>query len=135
MAFEANLQTLGLFVASSDYSASTDQFTLVALTTDNPAQLANNTSQGTRSFVLQNTPTSGQSAQIAVHGVTKVVVGSTHAAVYPGVRLFCGSAAVAHTATSSGYIPIGIALETLAADTSGIVSMLVTNAFYTATTG
>lgn len=115
---------IGHFTASSDYSAATDQYTLVTVTTGLLAQ-----QQTTRGAwcagVLLNTPSSGQMAEIGggAGSVYKVQVGSTHAAIVPGSQLHCSTAFQALPGTSESYVTLGRSLENLAADTSGIIAM------------
>lgn len=126
MAIEGTQSLIGWFQASTSF-ASTDQYSLVKFSTTTNAAGDVRISDTQGEFcngVLQDlgAGTSGSAVPIAIGGVTKFFVGSTHAAIAMNTILYSGGAGNVHTATSSGYYPVGYALESLAADTSGIIS-------------
>lgn len=133
MAFEQPFGKVGLFIASTSFS-STDQYCLVKVSTSGAVgtDVRISDTQGEMVFgVLDDigAGTSGSAVPIVTEGVAKVLAGSTHAAITVGTILYSGGGGNVHTATSSGYYPVGMALEALAADTSGIISAYVRPSF------
>jgi hypothetical protein len=79
------------------------------------------TTQGALSYgVLQNAPAAGQAADVAIGGITKVVVG---AAVTAGAELMADTNGRAITQTSTNR-KVGMALESATA-ANAMISMLV----------
>ena len=77
MAYETGLVTIGPLTAAADLSSKQYHFVVLAsATTVNVATAITNAPIG----ILQNAPTSGQSAIVAVSGVSKVVADGTLAA-------------------------------------------------------
>lgn len=127
MAIEGLQRSLGWFGASTSF-ASTDQYSLIKFsssgTIGNDVRISDTQGEFCHG-VLQDlgSGSSGSAVAVCVNGVTKVRVGTTHGAIALGTILYSGGAGSAHTATSSGYYPIGYALDSIAADTTGIISM------------
>lgn len=95
------------------------QFLLVFLS--GPRTVTLQTTQGALCYgVLQNAPTLGQAADVAISGITKVVVG---AAVTAGQELMADTNGRAITQTSTNR-KVGMALES-AAGANAIISMLI----------
>ena len=69
--------------------------------------------------------TSGSAVGIVVHGVTKFRFSSTHGAIAVNEVLYSRADGTFNNVSSSGYYPVGYALDALAADTSGIISGFV----------
>jgi hypothetical protein len=77
MAYEESLVTIGTLTAGADLSAKQYHFVVLAsATTVNVATAITNAPIG----ILQNNPTSGQQAIVAISGVSKVVADGTLAA-------------------------------------------------------
>ena len=77
MAYETGLVTIGTLTAAADLSSKQYHFVVLASATSvNVATAITNAPIG----ILQNAPTSGQSAIVAVSGVSKVVADGTLAA-------------------------------------------------------
>jgi len=77
MAYETGLVTIGTLTAAADLSSKQYHFVVLAsASTVNVATAITNAPIG----ILQNAPTSGQSAIVAVSGVSKVVADGTLAA-------------------------------------------------------
>lgn len=127
MSFEKPLFHLGELVAAGNYSSATSQFTLV-YTTGGGKFKKQTTNGGWTLGVLQDTPSSGVAGNIMVQGVTKVrVTATSHAAIVPGDKLTCSTAAAAIPSTTVAKYCIGRALEALGANTTGIIAMLITH--------
>ena len=130
MAFTADAGYIGVLRAATNYSSGTDQYTLVKITSGTLClQTAANTDVPIG--VLMNKPTSGREALIAIRGIVPVRVESTaHAAISVGNKLEpssgAGGAVMPSTAGVNMYI-IGRAMEALAANTTGVISMLITH--------
>lgn len=73
--------------------------------------------------VLQNKPTQGQAASVAIDGTTKVVAG---AAIAVGAKVAPMATGKAQTAASTQF-PRGVALEAAAADGDLIEILLITS--------
>lgn len=118
----------GLIQSAADYSTATGQYTLVTATSSGIAQQT--TRGGFVMGTLCNTPTSGTAADVGTWGVQKVQCGSTHTLITVGSRLFCSTASLALSSgdgsSEANYI-FGRSLETLAADTSGVIAVLMTH--------
>jgi hypothetical protein len=101
-------QTCVSLVAAADLSAL--QFTFVIV--DGDGKAAANISAGGWAFgVLQNKPIAGETAQVAIAGVTKIVAGAT---ITPDDKIMstnAGKADVAVAAASPGNFARGQALE------------------------
>jgi hypothetical protein len=107
MAYEQGLQCLSL-VAAADLSAK--QFYFVYIDGNGKAALC--ATAGMRAFgVLQNKPASGEIANVAYAGVTKVVAGATITADDPIMTTTSGTADVAVGAASPGNFARGQAIE------------------------
>lgn len=130
MAYEALQSVVGWIQASTSFS-STDQYCLVTFSTTTnaaPGDVRISATQGEFcNGVLDDlgAETSGSAVRVVIGGVTKFRVGSTHAAIAVNTVLYSGGAGTVHTATSSGYYPVGYALEAIAADTTGIIAGVV----------
>ena len=130
MAYEESLTSITI-PAGSDLSAK--QYYFVKADTDGKAALAGADDQALG--ILQNDPTAGQAATIAVGGVSKVVAS---AAINAGARVSATAAGKAVTTTAStvsdgtatgvaGTPVCGIAL-TPATDDGDVISILVVQA-------
>lgn len=109
MAFEQNLTSISL-PASGDLSSSQFFFGQV----NSSGQVAVAAAHAAADGVIQNKPTAaGQAVQLAVFGVSKVVVGAG-GTVTQGDAVAADSAGKAITATTGDYI-LGRALQTGAA--------------------
>lgn len=137
MAYELPGLSLGMYRASTSF-ASTDQYCFVTLstTTNNPPDVRIVATSGTQVVgVLQDVPdSSGDSANVCVFGVSKIRFSSTHAAVTVLSPLYSRDDGTANAGTSSSFYVAGYALEPLAADTSGIISMWLNPGLRTGTT-
>lgn len=121
MAYEENVQgnCVGSLTAAADLSGS--QFCFVKVT----GVSAVNTTTAATDFacgVLQNKPTSGQSAQVGMGGISKVKVGG---AVTAGDRLTSDATGRAITTVTAGNRYTAIALETATTANQLIAAMLV----------
>lgn len=127
MAWESPIQNLGQFTASSDYNDAADQFVCVRLTTAGALVKSTVATQWVIG-VLQDRPSSGFAANIMTQGVTKVRVTSTsHSAIVYGNKLSPSTdGAVVPSTLLTRYV-IGRALENLAANTTGIITMFITH--------
>lgn len=127
MAWEVDLLTIPMISSGNN---SGNQFKLVT-----PGSAANSITLATASTVdvlgvLQNTPTTGggDAASVMVQGVSKVYKTSTAAAITYGdllVSTTSGGVKTGGAAEEDYYI--GTALETMAAGTTGILTMLITH--------
>jgi len=130
MAFTADAGYVGFLRAAQNYSSATDQYTLVRITS---GTLCRQTTVNTHVpiGVLMNKPASGREALIAIRGVVPVRVGSTaHTAIAVGDKLEPSSNSGGEVSPSSagvGMYIIGRAMEALAANTTGVISMLITH--------
>jgi hypothetical protein len=126
MAYQLTSPFLGTLQATADYSSATSQYTLVKSTSATTCT-KQVTAGGVVVGVLQDTPASGKAGNIQYFGVTKVRVDSTsHAAIAVGNKLRCSTSACALPSTLGTYFVFGRALETLAANTTGIITCQLT---------
>ena len=126
MAYELPGQLiLGTLTASSDYNDAADQYTFVTSTGSNFKKVT--TAGGVVLGVLQDRPSSGTPGAICVAGVTKVrVSNTTHTAIAVMDKLRCSTVSGAMPSTANvAYYVAGRALEALAANTTGIITMLL----------
>lgn len=130
MAYEGLQPTnIGWYIASTSF-ASTDQYCAVVLSTtvNSPPDVRITATEGVfANGILDDlgAETSGSAVRIVTFGVSKGRFGSTHAAVTVNAPLYAHSNGTLRATSSSGFYPIGYALEPLAADTSGIISIFV----------
>lgn len=126
MAFEGLQTAIGWYVASTAFS-STDQYSLVKFSSSGAIGTDVRVSDTVGEFcngVLDDlgTGSSGSAVRVVVQGVTKVLCGSTHAAIAVNSVLYSNSSGYVMVTSSSGFYPVGYALEAIAADTTGIIS-------------
>ena len=117
------------FVANGDLSAA--QYHLVQLSTvaDSSVKLATADTDKLVG-VLQNTPSTGggDAASVMVSGISKIVKASTSVAIAKGDTLTCSTDGTPKTSTSAvTQYRIGIAMEAMAAGTTGLISMMITH--------
>jgi len=127
MAIYQDGEYIGNLTAAGDYNDALDQFTIVRSTGTNFT--AQTTLDGVCLGVLQDRPSSGTPGLIKISGVTKVRVSRpTHAAIKVWDKLSASTTAGATMSTGGvdAYV-LGRALETLAANTTGIIRMLITH--------
>jgi hypothetical protein len=110
---------------------STKQYFLVQPTTvaDNSVKLATAATQKLLG-VLQNTPSTGggDGASVMINGVTKAVKDSTGAAIAKGASLTATTGGGVKTSTSAvTQYRIGVAMEAMAAGTTGLITMQITH--------
>lgn len=128
MAYETQGFDLGTLTASANYSSASSQYTVVYQTSG--AVFAKCTAKTNRAIgILQDTPSSGAAGLIRVSGVSKVRVATTsHTAIAVGNKLCPSTVAgtVIGSTAVANYV-IGTALEALAVNTTGIITMLITH--------
>ena len=129
MAWEFPLLPIGQAVAAGDYNDATDQYLVVKPTT--AAALTITVTTAVTDFavgVLQDRPSSGMAANVVAQGITKVrVISTAHTAIVPGTKLTGGASGGAEPSTSLGSYVLGRSLSILAANATGIVTMLLTH--------
>lgn len=134
MAFELNQDRIGHLTAAGDYNDAADQYCVVRSTGTNFT--IQTTAGGVAIGVLQDRPSSGNAGNIAVFGVTKVRVNTTaHAAIAVSDKLCASTAGGVIASTLAARYVLGRALEALAANTTGIISMLITHQGTSSTSG
>lgn len=123
MAYELPQMILGTLTASGDYNDATDQYLCVTSTGSNFTVTA---TAGSKVLgILQDRPSSGTPGAICVYGVTKArCVATSHSAIAVMDKLRCSSAGGIMPSTAVGNYVIGRALETLGANTTGIITIL-----------
>jgi len=80
--------------------------------------------------VLQNSPSTGggDAASVMIGGISKVAKDSTGVAIAHGDSLTCTTEGGVQTSTSAvTSYQIGIAMEAMAAGTTGLITMLLTH--------
>lgn len=127
MAYEGPNTKLGFFISSTAFGT-TDQYSLVKFSSSGTigTDIRISDTQGEICHGILDdlgSESSGSACGVVIAGITKAIAGSTHGAITVGTVLYSGGAGNVHTATSSGYYPVGYALEALAADTSSIISI------------
>lgn len=129
MAFEYPVVLLGEFVAAGDYNDAVDQFLVVKPTTAATPTITVTTAVTNFCLgVLQDRPSSGMAASVMGFGVSKVrVSATTHSAIVPGTKLTGGAAGSAMPSTALGSYILGRSLSILAANATGIITMLITH--------
>lgn len=125
MAYQLPLQTLSL-KAGANYSSATSQFTCVDSTAAG-VFLKVGAAGAACLGILQNLPATSENGSIAYLGVTKARVNvTTHIIINPGDKLVCTSGAGVRASSGTlvtNYV-IGRALSGIAANTTGIITML-----------
>jgi len=96
---------IGICTAAADLSA--QQFRAMRVTGDFQVNVANAAGQAVIG-ILQNKPTSGQSADVMMAGVSKAIAG---AAIAAGAEVMAGADGRIITAATAGSNVIGIALN------------------------
>jgi hypothetical protein len=121
------LQT-GDRTALQNLSSATSQYILVRSTAD--TTFGRTAVDGERcDGVLQDTPSSGEPGNVMLLGVSVVRVNSTaHTAIAVGDKLMCSTngGALPSTGGVAQYV-VGRAWQTLAANTTGLIPMLITH--------
>jgi len=118
---------MGTLKATADYSSATDQFTLVKSTSIS-TMTQQVTAGGVVVGILQDTPGSGYAGQVQYFGISKVRVDTTsHSAIAVGNKLRCSTSAAALPSTLGTYYVFGRALEALAANTTGVITCMITH--------
>ena len=118
MAFSGQQITIPGTKAGGDYSAATNQFTIVKLTASGVVETSG---AGEKSIgVLQNRPNEDQEASVCVQGVTKVQAG---AVVLAGAQIAADADGRAVTAAGPDY-SIGVAV-TASTGADGYVTAVV----------
>jgi hypothetical protein len=102
------------------------RYRVMRISGENLCNVASNVAANTAFGILDNDPTSGQAARVAVAGVTKVYSGGT---VTAGLLLTHNSSAQVLNATS-GQLVVGRALQTGVA--GDLVSVFIQPAFFAA---
>lgn len=129
MSFEFPLLADGTHIASSDYNDALDQFCIVKQTTAATPTVVKTTAVSDASYgVLADRPSSGFAANVIVQGIAKVRVLSTaHTAIVPGTKITGGASGGAMPSTAVGSYVLGRSRNILAANTTGIISILITH--------
>lgn len=129
MAYESPAFNVGIFQASTSF-ASTDQYCFVTLSTtvNSPPDVRIVATSGVMVFgVYQGAAcSSGDACDVMVAGVSKLRFSSTHAAVAVMDRIYSRNDGTGNSGTTESFNIAALALEGLAADTSGIISVLLT---------
>ena len=135
MAWDKPVLLVGQYTASSDYNDAADQFCAVRLTTSlTLVKTAGSTKPALG--ILYDRPSSGVAGQVAVMGVVKARVLSTaHTAIVAGSKLAPGASGGIVPSTVAGHYILGRSMDTLAANTAGIITMLITHEGLHGTTG
>lgn len=129
MSWEQPLFAIGNRTATANLSADTARWTCVK-STSNTTFSQQTTKGGFVMGILQDSPSSGQMGKIQTHGVSKArVTAATHTAIAIGDRIIASSGAGvrASTGTTVAFYTLGRALETLGANTTGIIAVLLTH--------
>jgi hypothetical protein len=124
MAYELPQQILGTLTASGDYNDANDQFLCVSSTGTNFTVTA---TAGMKVLgILQDRPSSGTPGAICIGGVTKARCAMTsHAAIAVMDKLRCSTnGSIMPSSANVNNFVIGRALETLASNTTGIITIL-----------
>lgn len=127
MSYDQLAFKIGNRTAVGNYSSETSRYTPVK-STANASFSKQTTKGGVVLGILQNTPSSGGMGEIAVTGISKArVVAPTHTAIGIMDRLIASTVGGlrASTGTTVAYYTVGRALETLAANTTGIIAVLL----------
>lgn len=124
MAYELNQLIVGTLTAAGDYNDALDQYTCVRTTGSNFT--LQTSAGGTVLGILQDRPSSGTPGAICVMGVTKARVNNTtHGAIAVGDKLRCStSGGVVPSTANVAYNVIGMALEAIGSNTTGIITIL-----------
>lgn len=129
MSYEQHGFKIGNRTATANYSSDSSRYTVVK-STANTTFSKQTTKGGFALGILQNTPSSGSMGEIVCFGITKArVTAATHTAIAIGDRIIASSGAGvrASTGTTVANYTLGRALETLAANTTGIIAVLLTH--------
>lgn len=124
MAYELQQFTVGTLTAAGDYNDDLDQFCLYRTTGSN---FTLQTTIGAPVFgVLQDRPSSGTPGTLCVLGVTKArCLNTSHAAIAVGDKLRCSTlGGIMPSSANVAYYVIGRALEALASNTTGVITIL-----------
>jgi hypothetical protein len=134
MSYELNQNHVGHFTAAGDYNDAVDQYCIVRSTGTNFT--LQTSAGGVALGVLQDRPSSGNAGLIAVFGVSKVRVNTTaHAAIAVFDKLCASTGGGVIASTLAARYVIGRALETQAANSTGIIAMLITHQGTSSTSG
>lgn len=126
MAYELSQFRFGSLTASSDYNDFPDQYTCVT-STGGTGFKKQFTAGAPVLGILQDLPSSGTPGLLCVVGVTKArVLNTTHAAIAVMDKLRCSTlgGVMPSSALVTNYV-IGRSLEALAANTTGIITIIL----------
>ena len=126
MAYEALQVVDGHYIASTSF-ASTDQYCGVfySTATNTPPDVRITiTSGGFCNGILDDlgAETSGSAVRVVVYGKSKLRFSSTHGAIAVNDPIYVRGDGTFNNVSSSGFYPVGWSLDSLAADTSGIIT-------------
>lgn len=115
--------------STADLSAATNQFLCVNSTAAGKVKVQ--ATKGSRVLgILQNTPKAGAEAVVQGYGISKGrVTAGTHVAINSGDKVICssGGGIRGSTGTTTSHYVLGIALEALGANTTGIIPVFITH--------
>lgn len=112
------------FTAASDMSAASQQFMLVQITSDSKCHPCDGI-QDKPLGVLQNRPARGETAEVAVFGLTKLRVGGTNLAVDASVTCDADGRARIITATSKDFVAGRVVFTDATANTGALCSAFI----------
>ena len=112
------------FTAASDMSAATHQFIFVQLTSDSKCHPCDNV-QDKPVGVLQNRPALGETAEVALFGITKLRVGASDLAVDAQVTTDASGRGRAITATSKDFVGARVLFVDATTNAGALVSASV----------
>ena len=129
MAWEHGCIDIGQYTAAGDYNDAVDQYLIVRITTGQT--IAITTAATLNSIgILQDRPSSGMAANVRVWGISKARVTTTaHSAITAGTKIGAstvGAGSVGPSTLVTRYV-LGRSLDTLAANTTGIITILITH--------
>lgn len=129
MAFQNLTPFMGEFVSNADYSSATNLYRVVRLTT--AGKVVRSTAATLMPLgILQNTPGSSEAAMVQVGGISQArCLSTSHTAIVPGTKIGCSTAGNGSIFPSTllSRPAFARALEALAANTTGIISVLITH--------
>jgi hypothetical protein len=125
MAFENPLLVLGNRTATANYSSATANYRFVT-STSNTTFTRVASSGGKVLGVLLDTPSSGQMGAIQVGGIAKVRCSTSHGAIAVMDKIRSDANGMAKGSTAVGNFVVGRALESIGANTAGLIAVLLT---------
>lgn len=129
MAFQNLTPFMGEFKSAADYSSATNLYRVVRLTTSGTVKRSTAVTLMPLG-ILQNTPGSSEAAMVQVGGISQARCLSTaHSAIVPGTKLAASTAGNGSIAPSTAVAraTFARALEALAANTTGVIAVLITH--------